>query len=293
MTTGSSGAVPFADRLGERKDQLSRSERRVAEYIEAHVEKVIFLSAVELAELTDTSDATVIRTARALGYSGLPELKHDLGAHLVLQTHPARRLATRIAMLRTDDSPGSLQRSVYGDAAERLTEAERILDEDVFAAAVELLAAAPDVVTYGVGVMRVVADYCMISMRRIGLRARLAGQMGFGLADELLLLREHDVVVLFAPGRIVRDVEVIVEHARTVGAHVVLVTDSLRQFDDQVDVVLVAQTSSTGLTGDPLNAMVMTDALALALAQRDEGKAAAHSTVLTRLRKLLVGRRVR
>lgn len=285
-------AESFAHRLDGRRADLSRSELVVAEYIGANAERAIFLSALELADATHTSDATVIRTARALGYSGLPELKHELGAEVVDQKHPAHRLVTRIAMVRSQGSPGALLHSVFTEAVESMREAERLLDPAAFERSVDVIAAGGSVVTFGVGVMRVVAEYCALGMRRHGVRAHHASQMGFALADELLLLGPGDVAVLFVPGRVVRDVEVILDHAAAVGAAVVLVTDQLRhEFADRVDVVLDAQVSSSGLTGDPLIAMVVVDALLLALAQRDEGRATDRSKVLNRLRRALLSRR--
>lgn len=285
-------AESFARRLDGRRADLSRSELVVAEYIGANAERAIFLSALELADATHTSDATVIRTARALGYSGLPELKHELGAELVDQKHPAHRLVTRIAMVRSQGSAGALLHSVFSEAVESMREAERLLDPAAFERAVDAIAGAGSVVTFGVGVMRVTAEYFALGMRRHGVRAHHANHMGFALADELLLLGQGDAAVLFVPGRVVRDVEVIIDHARAVGASVVLITDQLRhEFADRVDVVLDAQVSSSGLTGDPLIAMVVVDALLLALAQRDEPRATDRSKVLNRLRKALLSRR--
>ncbi|MFC7741719.1 MurR/RpiR family transcriptional regulator [Nocardiopsis composta] len=121
------GAAALARRIEERKDTLSRTERRVAEYVAANAERVVFLSALQLAKLTRTSDATVIRTARALGFTGWPELKHEVGSRLMASTEPARRLAGRITVAREASSDDMLD-IVFDEAAERVRQARQALD---------------------------------------------------------------------------------------------------------------------------------------------------------------------
>ena len=65
-------------RLEERMAMLSASSQRVAAYIDANRFEALTKSAAELAWAIGTSDATVIRTVQALGFSGLPELKREL-----------------------------------------------------------------------------------------------------------------------------------------------------------------------------------------------------------------------
>jgi len=51
---------------------LSPGELRVAAFISEHAEDVAFLSVNDLARQLETSDATIVRTAQALGYTGFP-----------------------------------------------------------------------------------------------------------------------------------------------------------------------------------------------------------------------------
>ena len=71
----------FADGSRERGDELAPAERRVAELLLDLGPEATLLSAAALAEQLGTSDATVVRTAKALGYSGLAELRRALAAY--------------------------------------------------------------------------------------------------------------------------------------------------------------------------------------------------------------------
>src|SRR5207248_6932345 len=68
----------YAERVAERGDGLAPAERRVAELLVDLGPEATLLSAAALAEQLGTSDATVVRTAKALGYRGLAELRQVL-----------------------------------------------------------------------------------------------------------------------------------------------------------------------------------------------------------------------
>lgn len=284
-------SMSLEELVAAKTSELSPTERRVTDHVLAHPQDVIFQSAVQIAHATRTSDATVIRTARVLGFSGLPELKHALGAILLTETHPASRLASKITVVR-DSTTGGVLSTVGEDAIERIEETVRQFDAEAFDAAMDLLDGAGTVATFGVGLSQVAADYLATRLVRLGIRAEEWRGMGFALADDLMRLREGDAVVLFAPGRFAPEVQVIVEHAAKVGATSVLVTDSLHvRMGEQVDVVLLAPMSASRMSGELLTASIVCDALVLGLARRSEERATASSKSLTSLRTKLVGRR--
>jgi DNA-binding MurR/RpiR family transcriptional regulator len=82
---------------------------------------------------------------------------------------------------------------------------------------------------------------------------------------------------------------VVLDHAHGVGARVLLISSSLgAQFADRVDVTLAAPQSASNFTGEMLSAEVLTDALLLQLASRDETRATRASELLISLRSELV-----
>src|SRR3954453_3586129 len=90
-------------RLGTLVPSLRESERKIADYILARPNELIYLSVTELADRTDTSEATVIRFAQRLGYAGYAALKIALTIELRESTPPpSSDLApeTDLAMLK-------------------------------------------------------------------------------------------------------------------------------------------------------------------------------------------------
>lgn len=74
----------FAARLEECYGSLTKSEKKVADFIREHMDLVSEMSAQKIAELTGTGPATVVCFCRSCGYSGLLELKTGLKRETVV-----------------------------------------------------------------------------------------------------------------------------------------------------------------------------------------------------------------
>jgi DNA-binding MurR/RpiR family transcriptional regulator len=274
-------------RITGRLARMSRAERLVAEYLRGHSREAIFATAEQIGAATGTSDATVVRTAKTLGYAGLAELRQHLAQQVVTDSGPSIQLRT--GMAGEAGTPPSVLARVFTEATERLAETWRQVPEAEFDRAVGLLAGAREVLGFGIGPSGYLANYLSLRLNRMGRRARSSGATGFRLADDLLGLAEDDVVVLYLPRRLLGDIGVLLDHAREVGARTVLVSDSLGPlFGDRVDVTLTATHSPSNFTGEMLSAEVLTDALLLGLASRDEERAAGATELLTTLRSRLI-----
>ena len=65
-------------RLNRSGCKLSKSHRRIADYINQHYDKAVYMTAGKLAEMTQVSESTVVRFAVAMGYEGYPEMQHSM-----------------------------------------------------------------------------------------------------------------------------------------------------------------------------------------------------------------------
>ncbi|WP_206282211.1 MurR/RpiR family transcriptional regulator [Streptomyces rhizosphaericus] len=275
--------APLQQRVAAAWPRLAPAEQKVAAFLREHPQEVGFSSASELGALTGTSDATVVRTAKALGYSGFTGLKHAVARSLATLMRPSARLRSRVEHMA--GSTEELLDRVFEDAAEVIRETRRGLRADAFAAAVERLLPAEEVMTFGAGPSGIVAEYLALRLNRLGLKARHTADMGFRLPDALVPLSADDVVVIFAPARLFKEIEVIIDHAEEVGAPVVLITDALGPaLGDRVAVTLLATLSASGATRETLGSLAVVDALALAVASQLGERALETSELLTRLR---------
>ncbi|MTI65629.1 MAG: MurR/RpiR family transcriptional regulator [Firmicutes bacterium] len=74
--------ITFFDRVAKSKDKLTKKQLKLAEFIMRNYKTAVFLSSIELGEQVDTSEATVIRLANALGYLGYTDLIKDIQSYI-------------------------------------------------------------------------------------------------------------------------------------------------------------------------------------------------------------------
>ncbi|MBL3685616.1 MurR/RpiR family transcriptional regulator [Leucobacter zeae] len=249
------------DRIARSWDGLSRAERAVCRVLSStSAERLLYASAADLGEMSKTSNASVVRTLQTLGYSGLSELKQEIAAPLTSQVAPDVRLRQRIEHLGRDID--RVQQEIWSEAQALIEHARTLNADATLSSAVNLLVHARTVSCYGLGASKVAAEHLAVRLGRTGLTTRHLSADGFMLADELLHLGAGDAVVVFAPGRMTRDIEAILEQAHLVGAQVILVTDHLHErLSQPVDVVIQAPHTPTGLTSESLTGLLVGDIL--------------------------------
>lgn len=287
-TNGPAPPGTLEERVAARRDSLSAAERKVARYLAAHPEKVAFASAAELGQLTETSDATVIRTIKSLGYDGLPALKDNLRDNIRERLTPAGRMSHRLDTLGSE--PQSMITQVLSASAELLEEAKRTIRPEAFADAVKLIAAARETFVLGIGALGTFADYLAVRLNRMRSRARSTSASGAQLADELFPLTKDDVLVVIVFTWFPHDIEVALEYASSVGAKVVLITDTLGEaLAEWTTVTISAPAGDTSAFRLQANTLAIVEALALAIAAQDREAALASMTELDNLRTSLRG----
>jgi DNA-binding MurR/RpiR family transcriptional regulator len=282
------GGHSLASRVNREWSRLTTAERKVARYLTgAAPHEVMLAAASDIAQRTATSDATVVRTAKRLGYAGLPDLKNSLGAHL--GTGGVPQISTRLEVSQASKDLAESSAAVVDDAVERIRRFGRGLDVPRMIEALRLIVSASEVFCYGWGSNELSARYLALKLNRAGKRSRACGTTGFTLADELLTLTSGHAVVVFAPGRPLPDVRVLIDHARATGAGLILVTEHLDQgFTGDVDVILPDDSSPGGLTAEPLCSMLLADMLVLAMMSVGKDPAVDTYALLTRLRREIV-----
>lgn len=231
------GMSTFEERVAGELQRLSPAEQRVALFFRENREEVLVASAATLAGKIGTSDATVVRTAKALGYGGLDELRRQLATELRRELTPASRL-TRTLDEVGDNLESAFDRTlnIHVAALERL---RRDIPTETFQTAVDRITAAARVRVFGLGPSSAVAEYFVIQLCRFGLDADVLRHTGLLLADDLSQLRHDDLVVVLAYGRVYRELDALLSHADRLGLFKVLLTDTLGSvLRDRVDLVL-------------------------------------------------------
>jgi DNA-binding MurR/RpiR family transcriptional regulator len=263
-------------------------ERKVAQFLLEVGSRAAAMSAAEIAEVVGTSDATVVRTARTLGFEGMRGLRRAL-TELESGSDVAARFEATIGDLPTDHVL-----AVTADRHIRAMDAMiRQVSEEKFDAAVRLLSRATRTWWCGTGPSAYLAGYGSFLTRRLGRPSDVFTHAGTDHADELLALAPGDAVVVLAYGRVHAYVRVLLRRAREVGAKTILVTDTLAsRLADEADLQVNAGRGVPGLFASHATTVVLIEAMVLAIAATDPEHAQRTLAELNSLRRQLAGRQV-
>lgn len=227
----------YGDRLRARGQTLSARMQAVARYINDHRESILELTALEIATATQTSDATVIRTLQALGFSGLRDVKNTLAQWFGPGNDSEDKLTATVNTLTCDVNSGIdfvLQGHRY--TCEVLAAPE---NRYAIARAVALLTEARQVGLFGIGASGILANYAARLFNRTGLPAVVFNRTGINLAEQLIALQRGDVVVMMAQKSAHREGLTCLREAKRLGVPVILLTQATAsRFSKEADIVI-------------------------------------------------------
>ncbi|WP_193096705.1 MurR/RpiR family transcriptional regulator [Brevibacterium sp. FME17] len=276
----------LAAKIEERWEHLRVSEQSVARYLADDPFAALYCTASDLAERTGTSDATVVRTARALGYSGLPDLKRQASIELTKTVDPSTRLEQAIS--RAAEAKDESIAAVLHDAVETVQDLRSTVDAEEVVATTKALHQATDVVTWGLGTSATAARYAAERLSRTGVPATHMDRSGFSLANDLINLRASQALLLFVPGRRHDDLTLILSTAREVGATSILVSNSHGpEVRTMADLVVELPHSVAKITTELFTEVLLVDVLVNALLSLHPDAARAARSRLTKYRTAL------
>ena len=231
-------AQDMMTRLNQSGRRLSRSHRQIADYITAHYDKAVFMTAARLGECVGVSESTVVRFASALGYDGYPQLQRSL-QELVSHQLTANERFEKAAEI----DPKNVLSTVMKSDMQNLHNTLEDLDPAVFDDVVSRLLSARSVYVIGLRSAAPLAQFLVNYLRYMFDHVRLVSGSAADGMEEMLQLRDSDVLIgISFPRYSARTLE-IMRFARHCGAQVIAVTDGpMSPLCEVADACLTART---------------------------------------------------
>lgn len=212
------------DTITQEYNALTKSSRKVADYIFANRQEAQYLSITALAEECGAAEATIFRFCRTLGYTGYNEFKLALAkANGGVAAGAGDDSLGLYEKITPEDSLLDLAKKLYAIDVAAIGETLAQLDEASVARAVDYLGKAQRVFCFGQGGSLVMA---MEAWARF---ATAAPQFQY-IEDSHMqamaagLSCEHDVILFFSYSGATKDMLDVLRPARARGAKIILVT---------------------------------------------------------------------
>lgn len=215
--------APLIRRLKEGADTFSRNQRALARHVLKNYESVAFATVSQLAEASGVSEATVVRFARALDFSGYPAFQNEVRRLLRADLRGVERFK-----LGAEPKPGQeipLDAIVVKER-ENISTLYDTFDPRSFANAVRMLRRASEVLVVGTRSTASLAYHLWFALDKIGIAARRVSAIDSETYDHLSRMDKRACVVVIGFPRYLREHVKLLEYATDRRLATLTITDS-------------------------------------------------------------------
>lgn len=197
-------------------NKIGKAEKQIADWLLENPGEILPLSIVDLADKCGCSEATIVRFAKRLGFSGYQELKISLA-----QETNSTSISTNIT---SDDSLEEIYDKVCNDIYCSLERTKMVLDTETLEAVCKKISCADKIVIFGLGNSASIALDTSHKLQRTGCNA-------FAYSDNHMQviaashLTKNDVAIGISHSGSSKDIVDALRIAREAGATTVAITN--------------------------------------------------------------------
>jgi len=277
--------VDFSQLISDRYTQLTKSEKRIANYLRKNQEESAFLAAAELAERLGLSEATIVRFARTMGFNSYPSMRTVLQDNFRRRVTHSARLRGRLDDLR---EAGDIFERVTVSEIDYLTQALETVDRQALRQAVDLIRSHNRIFVFGLGPSVTLVNLMEIRLARFGRRVIPLATSGREILEPLLSMTDQDLLFVICFFDVSPALQLVLDYANEVHCPVIMVTDTLGSIiGNQAKVILAAKRGPVSKFHSLVVPMTIINALLFALANEDQERVMANLDKLDQLRERL------
>ena len=244
--------------------KLSKSQKRIAQYIAEHYEKAAYMTASHLAECVQVSESTVVRFASALGYEGYPHLQKALQE---LVSHHLTGYQ-RVAMATEIREDNVLETVLKSDIA-NLRATLELMDRSVYEDVVHRILEAKAIYVMGLRSAAPLAQFMGFYLNYIFDNVHLVSSGSTDVFEEIAKLKADDVLIGISFPRYSNRTIDAMTFAKHCGAQVIAITDGpLSPLSRVADATLMAQTDMASFVDSLAAPLSVINALLVSLGLR-------------------------
>ena len=254
------GSENVIDELRRQYDRLTQSQKRIAEYIVDHPDRVAFSTVDQMAGQLDVNPSTIVRFTYRLGLKGFPDLQERTRQLVRGQLSAASEIVNENSVLVHLE--GTAFGTSLGQDLQNLRRTISALKVEDLQRASDIIAAARRVFVVGSFNAYSVAFFLGLALDRIrGNVTVWSGDMTLQ-ASQLVDLGPEDCLIAFTSAPYAVSTQKVAQLAKEAKAKVIAVTDTPISAVGQIaDVILAAASTGAGLQNSFVAAMAVANAL--------------------------------
>jgi DNA-binding MurR/RpiR family transcriptional regulator len=279
------GTIDFSQLISEHYNQLTKSEKRIANYLRKNQEESAFLAAGEIADRLGLSEATMVRFARTLGFSSYPTMRTVLQEAFRHRVTHSARLRSRLDDLR---EAGDIFDRLVVSEIDYLTQSLETIDRQSLHRAVEMIRSRKRIFVFGVGPSLSLVNLMEIRLGRFGWQVIPLITAGREILEPLIWMTDQDLLFVICFFDISGALQLILDYANEIKCPVIMLTDTLGSIiGDKADVVLSAKRGPVSEFHSLVVPMTIINTLLLAVAQEEQAQVMTNLDKLDQMRERL------
>lgn len=211
-------------RIKEKYPELSKGQKRLANYVMENYEKAVFLTAAKLGDVVGVSESTVVRFATQLGYKGYPGFQRALEELVRNRLNSIQRMEVTYGRI----SQSEIIESVLQSDIEKIKLTMSAIDTKAFNMAVDIILNARKIYIVGIRSCEPLASFLSFYLHLIFENVVTVSTNGSSeMFEQLIRISEEDVIIgISFPRYSVRTLKAM-EFASNRKAKVITLTDSV------------------------------------------------------------------
>ncbi|WP_342043180.1 MurR/RpiR family transcriptional regulator [Bacillus sp. OTU2372] len=240
----------FFTRINAAMSRLRDSEKKIIEFIEQNQDEIIHLSITEVAERSETSESSVVRLCKRLGYKGFQDLKINLAKEVIA---PEKQIHE---VIEKGDDVVKIKKKVFQSNIQALYDSIEVCNDEELRKAVDAISNARFIEFYGTGGSGTVAFDAHHKLLKLGIKS-------FAYNDTILqamsasVLTNQDVVIGISHTGSNTDVLAALKLAKEAGATIICITNSSKSPITKIsDIVLQTASNETLFRTDAISSRI-------------------------------------
>jgi DNA-binding MurR/RpiR family transcriptional regulator len=254
------GSDDVIDELRRQYDRLTQSQKRIAEYIVDHPDRVAFATVDQMASQLGVNPSTIVRFTYRLGLKGFPDLQERTRQLVRGQLSAASEIVNENSVLSHLD--GTVFGASLGQDLQNIRRTIAALKAEDLKDATDMIVAARRVFVAGSFAAHTVASYLTLSLDRIRGNTTVWGADMTLQPSQALEVTAQDCLVAFTSAPYAVATQRAAQVAKEARAKVIAVTDTpISAVGQMADLVLATTSTGSGMQNSFVAPMAVANAL--------------------------------
>ncbi|MDD7739793.1 MAG: MurR/RpiR family transcriptional regulator [Fusicatenibacter sp.] len=253
-------------RLNQNYADLSKGQKRLADFISAHYDQAVFMTAAKLGKQVGVSESTTVRFAMQLGYEGYPEFQRALEEMVMNRMNSIQRMQFTYGRV----PQGEILDTVLQSDIDKIKTTLDEVDHKAFDLAVDQILDAQSIYIVGIRSCEPLASFLAFYLHMIFDDVRqVQTNSASEIFEKLIRIGPKDVIIgISFPRYSMRTLKAL-EFANNRGAKVITITDSIHSpMNMYASCSLIAKSDMASIVDSLVAPLSVINALVVALCMR-------------------------